>query len=131
MEEKISYGVYHEHVMDLYEFKHPEKLLSYLTDSPESDSESSNDEKIFDDSDTELNDSESETVDENNNLNRFMSHLDAIFNETKNLNRSMSHVNAIFNDHSNICNLDEISVPILNHRKIPLDDNRTIRPFLK
>ncbi len=38
---------------------------------------------------------------------------------------------AILNDHSNICNLDEISVPILNHRKIPLDDNRTIRPFLK
>ncbi len=30
MEGKINYGVYHEHVMDLYEFKHPEKLLSDL-----------------------------------------------------------------------------------------------------
>jgi len=38
---------------------------------------------------------------------------------------------AILNDHSNICNLDEISVPILNHRKRPLDDDRTIRPFFE
>ena len=33
MDGKINYGVYHEHVMDLYEFKQPEKLLSDLTDS--------------------------------------------------------------------------------------------------
>ena len=38
MEGKINYGVYHEHVMDLYEFKHPEKLLSDLKDSSETDS---------------------------------------------------------------------------------------------
>ena len=34
------------------------------------------------------------------------------------MNRSMSHVDAIFNDHSKTCNLDGISVPILNHRGI-------------
>ena len=86
MEGKINYGVYHEHVMDLYEFKHPEKLLSDLKDSSETDSESSNDERSFDDSDTDLNDPESEKVDKNNKLNRFMSHVDAIFNETNNRN---------------------------------------------
>jgi len=57
------------------EFKHPEKLLSDLTDSSETDSEPSNDEKSFDDSLTDLNDPESETVDENNNLNRSMDNL--------------------------------------------------------
>ena len=87
--------------MESYEFKPPEKLLSDLTDSSETDSESSNDERSFDDSDADLNYPESETVDENKNLNRSMSHVDAIFNETNDLNRSMSHVDAIFNDHSN------------------------------
>ncbi len=72
-----------------------------------------------------------EIFNENNYLNRSMSHIDAIFNETNNLNRSMSHVDAIFNDHINTCNLNEISVPILNHRKKPLDDDRTIRPFFE
>jgi len=43
----------------------------------------------------------------------------------------MSHVDAIFNDHINTCNLNEISVPILNHRRRPLDDDCTIRPFFK
>ena len=76
MEEKINYGVYHEHFMDLYEFKHPEKLLSDLKDSSGTDSEFSNDERSFDDSDTDLNDPESENVDENNNLNLCMSHLE-------------------------------------------------------
>ena len=43
----------------------------------------------------------------------------------------MSHVDAIFNDHSKTCNLDGISVPILNQRMRPLDDDRTIRPFFE
>ena len=37
---KLTMGFYHEHVMDLYEFKQPEKLLSDLTDSSATDSES-------------------------------------------------------------------------------------------
>ncbi len=41
--------------MESYEFKPPEKLLSDLTDSSETDSESSNDERSFDDSDADLN----------------------------------------------------------------------------
>ena len=86
MKGKINYGVHHEHVKDFYELKHPEKLLSDLTDSSETDSESSNDERSFDDSDTDLNDPESEKIDKNNKLNRFMSHVDAIFNETNNRN---------------------------------------------
>jgi len=60
----------------LYEFKQPEKLLSDLTDSSATDSESSNDERSIDDSFSDRNDTESETVDENNNLNRSMSNLD-------------------------------------------------------
>ena len=76
---------------------------------------------------SDRNDPESETVDENNNLNRSMSHVDDILNETNNLNRSMSHVDAIFNDPISTYNTDEISVTILNHRKRPLDDDRTIR----
>ena len=148
MDGKINYGVYHEHVMDLYEFKQPEKLLSDLTDYSATDSESSNDERSFDDSFSDRSDTENETVDKNNNLNRSMSHLDEIFNEpyymnrsmshvdailneTNNLNRSMSHVDAIFNDPISTCNTDEISVPILNHRKRPLDDDRTIRPYFE
>ena len=43
----------------------------------------------------------------------------------------MSHVDAIFNDPISTCNTDEISVPILNHRKRPLDDDRTIRPYFE
>ena len=131
MDGKNNYGVYHEHVMDLYEFKQPEKLLSDLTDSSATDSESSNDERSFDDSFSDRSDTENETVDENNNLNRSMSHLDEIFNETNNLNRSISHVGAIFNDPISTCNTDEISVSILNHRKRPLDDDRTIRPYFE
>ena len=68
MDGKINYGVYHEHVIDLYEFKQPEKLLSDLTDSSATDSESSNDERSFDDSFSDHSDTENETVDENNNL---------------------------------------------------------------
>ncbi len=106
------------------------------------------DERSFDDSFSDRNDTKSETVDENNNLNRSMSHLDEIFNEpyymnrsmshvdailneTNNLNRSMSHVTAIFNNPISTCSTQEISVPILNHRKRPLDDDRTIRPFFE
>ena len=128
---KLTMGFYHEHVMDLYEFKQPEKLLSDLTDSSATDSESSNDERSFDDSFSDRSDTENETVDENNNLNSSMSHLDEIFNETNNLNRSISHVGAIFNDPISTCNTDEISIPILNHRKRPLDDDRTIRPYFE
>ena len=64
-------------------------------------------------------------------MNRSMSHVDAILNETNNLNPSMSHVNAIFNVPISTCNTDEISVLILNHRKRPLDDDRTIRPYFE
>jgi len=148
MDGKINYGVYHEHVMDLYELKQPEKLLSDLTDSSATDCESSNDERSFDDSFSDRNDTESKTVDEDNNLNRSMSHLDEIFNESYYMNRSMIHVDAILNETNNFCrsmshvddifndpistfNTDEISVPILNHRKRPLDDDRTIRPFFE
>jgi len=70
-----------------------------------------------------------EIFNEPNYLNRSMSHVDAILNETNNLNRSMSHVDAIFNDPISTCNTDEISVPIQNHKKRPLDDDRTIRPL--
>ena len=83
MEGKIKYGIYHENIMDLYEFKHPEKLLSDLKDSSETDSKSSTDERSFDDSDTDLNDPESETVNENNNYNKKMNNNNIYFETAK------------------------------------------------
>ncbi len=57
---------------------------------------------------------------ETNDLSRFMSHVDAIFNETNDLIRSMSHVDTIFNVNSNTYGLDEISVPRTKERDLSM-----------
>ena len=54
-----------------------------MKDSSETDSKSSTDERSFDVSDTDLNDPESETVNENNNYNKKMNNNNIYFETAK------------------------------------------------